>query len=401
MMTKEQLMELLKDSNWPAEEKRRLLGLVPKLGVNTINFLYKEIGTFFSEITADVVANSIEKTLFSIENIRNNPSDFISLLRIAPDSPDFDFGKYLIPIIADSRPVIPLSGSVQDSLLKFETKVFKDLPESELQFVIKDHLLYFMGQVDVLMEMKRINYFRKIGENKNWGKKYVSYLESNEELFGKRDLVMEGKSYRPNLQYWIQDYIAALPVPVSQRTTFEEIQYLKRSSNAARLSAREQQQLLEIIKLYSWFLEPFVTEEEVVEYEEKLNQRLIAAVNEISEPEVPKKQGFGFVRPMEDVEKSPVKLPPVAPAAPPVKPKVMPPLRVNAASVQEILKKASLAPTSVAPVIPAPAVVQQVSTRHADIKKSPISSMGDIIEQKKQLEKKIDEKIDELKKRVK
>ncbi len=396
MFTREQLTELLQQSNWPAEEKQKLLGMVPKLGSNTINFLYREVDTFFSEITADIVVTTVEKTTNAVKNFSSNPSELIQILNTAPDDPDFDFGKYIVPIIADSRSPIVTNGATREALLKFELRLIKELPESELLEVVKTSTSYFVSNCNLLMEFKRINFLRGIGEDKNWGRQYVTALENSEELFGSKEVYITGKKYPGHIKNWIKDFIASIPVAVSERTTFEEVQYLKRSPNASKLSQVQQQQLLDIIKLYRWFLDPFVTEEEVTEYENKLNAKLYPPETEVETetvqqvPSVPKSLNFGFKKPVEDVS---------APAST-IKPPVMPPFKATPASVQEILNKKSI-PTQVrAPGVRPVAAPQQIATKQQDIKKAPLNSIADILEQKKMLEKKIDEKIEDLKKRT-
>ncbi len=255
--------------------KQKLLDSLPYLGNNCRRFL--NVNFSQSGIREDIpVLEIISVTQQLMQGLSSgNFKDVINFLQSALENPEYEFGRYIIPFAQDIREYCYSNGvsedeGILDVLRNFESKLFRFLPSEELEKIVKEDLLYFVRALPVLVGLKQIYWLVELSDDGTWGAKFRKILEENQELLGSTDLTRDGKIYPQTIGNWLKDYSAYLPKAITQRAAFDQVQYIERAPNVQRLNDEEKKDLLEIIKLHAWFMNPTVTEEEIDNYEQEL-----------------------------------------------------------------------------------------------------------------------------------
>ncbi len=278
-------------------QKNDLLGILPVVGRKTLDFIYKRVSrSSFGEEAEEVCLLLLNEAKVYQVLAHGDITGAVELFKSAPDNPDYGFGELIIPFAQDVRQYMqthasPGFGEALTALNNFESKVFHWLPETELNEIIKNDLLYFVRALNIVMEFKRVYLLEELSDDGTWGQNLRMSLEGNAEQLGASGLVRDEKNYPPTIANWLKDYFAFINKPLTERVAFDQIQYIERAPNVQRLNVYERKDLLEIIKLHAWLMNPEVTEGEIEAYEADLaGQSAKAAVKTVATapPVIPK-----------------------------------------------------------------------------------------------------------------
>lgn len=272
----DQIKSQITESRLTEIQKNDLVGLLPVVGRKTLDFIYKRVSrSNFGEEAEDVCLLLINESKAYQALAHGDFAGTVELLKSAPDNPDYNFGEFVIPFAQDVRQYVQNHsssefGQVLAVLNDFEAKIFHWLPETELNEIIKNDLLYFVKTLNIVMEFKRSYLLEELSDDGTWGQTLRAALEANEQQLGKSGLTRDGKNYQPTVANWLKDYIAYINKPLTERVAFDQVQYIERAPNVQRLNVYERKDLLEIIKLHAWLMNPEVTEAEIEGYEADL-----------------------------------------------------------------------------------------------------------------------------------
>lgn len=262
----EQLKGAIASAAISAELKERLLKSFPALGRATLAFIERAVSRRDFPENAEALAQFCAAASGALAELkRGQPQAAAELLKGSLENPDFEFGRYAVPLAQDVRPFTQAYPQLLDALLAFEREQLVNLPTPELHAIVRENILSFVRNMDAVTAFKRVYY--PFSDEEGWGEGFVFDLERSEEQLGDQPLEVDGTQQQPTVRAWLRDYAASVGKPILQRTTFDQIQYLKNSPNAGRLSERQRADLLEILKLHQWFYDPVVTEQDVREFE--------------------------------------------------------------------------------------------------------------------------------------
>jgi hypothetical protein len=261
MINPTQLKESIKDLKWPAGEKQRLLDLWPNLPGISTDFFYNEVFTFGSELIAGDINNALRRILEAqLASKEGNLTPWLAILKEAPDSPDFDLGRYVMPFLGWLRGLVnSKEGGTEllNTINEFDFQTLNELTQEEALRMVESSLLFFMGKIDLL---KRYRWYfnSRAGFNLSWLSKCCQAMEKNQEFLGQTNIDLsvsgEEKKVTPAIKNWVTDYNSfAHADPISnKRSSFQQTNFLLHSSNIQKLNGGNKEILLKIIQFYDW-----------------------------------------------------------------------------------------------------------------------------------------------------
>ncbi len=283
----QKLIQKISDTNLPNEKKSSLTAIIDRLPFQMFRLVNKKINSS----SGFKVANTVLQCQQAFDNMLNgNNALAISIFEQGQNFPESEDGEYLIPFAQDARQIAINNPENSESLLNaldiFESKVFNFLPETELIEILKGDLVNFVRLLPIVLEFKRAYYLVELSDDGSWISTLRKSLEDSKEILGQTGLTREGKNYPQTIGNWLKDYGAYINKPISQRAAFDQVQYIERAPNVQRLTEQERKDLLEIIKLHAWFMNPLVSEEEIENYEK---EPVILNEQKVKIPEAPVK----------------------------------------------------------------------------------------------------------------
>jgi hypothetical protein len=190
----------------------------------------------------------------------------------------------VLPIILDIKSLenknqIQINPELWNAMNGIEALVFEELPQEEVISILKSNLLFFLGKVDMVFQLKR-RYVLDDGDFvENWGVPFLQALKNNEEVLGSGNIMVDNRGMPPFVKNWIQDFISFLPTPIAQRSALEEAQYFSKSPNLKVLTSEDKRVLQELLQLHDWLLHPSGTFEEldILEPKPRVSSEAVAA----------------------------------------------------------------------------------------------------------------------------
>ena len=265
---KDEIKLKIEKSTWGALEKKQITALLPKLPQRVLEFLNDRL----SKSDFDLVKEELYIAIFdgseALDDLQQGKVEpFVQFLDSALEKQDYNFGEYLIPLVLEIRQLIhnnKISGDdrLNNAINNFEIKTLEDLPDAGLRDLIEKNLLEAMGKVNLLNEVQRRYSISQFTNGDQWAKDLLPLITNNTAMLGNESIIVDSKKYTPEIKNWLLDYVNALPNSVSERTTFDEVQFIRNSPNVSKLTTAGKNMLFAIIKLYAWLLKPSVNEEE-------------------------------------------------------------------------------------------------------------------------------------------
>jgi len=284
-------------TKWSELQKQQILEMSASFGPNTLTYLEQRlVRSDFELIKEDLYISLFdcqEAIIYFVQN--KNANYLIDLLHSAKNKSEYGYGEYLLPLLFDLERLVdrnkaPYNEEVIKLINEYEADFSQKLPPVEVSRIVEQNLVFFLDQLEIVNELKRLYFSSSFFGNEEFIKQLLFNLVHNKEIIGQEPIEMDKKSVKPQIQFWIQDLIISTPKNStgSGISTFDEIQYMKTSPNVKKLSQKDQNRLLEIFKLYNWLLKPEVTFEEVESYDlEKYKINNIQPTKVAAPPRVP------------------------------------------------------------------------------------------------------------------
>jgi|GEM_PF-2855539 len=252
MATVQQVMQIIKDKQIPAQDAIKFQDLLVKCGRYGLDFVLGELDSYESRFFYKYALKSLKDSQDAFESGRRGDWEpLIALLKGGVFKADYNFGSYLIPFVLDFKvKQKQLPANVSQTISEFEINLFDRLPREEIEVLFHGNLLMLLNQGKNLDSL--VNYIieNNITDIINWSNRIRASLENNEEIIGSRDLVTDGKQYRPTVKSWLYDFLVSVRKPISALSTFDEVQYLQKSENVKALPKEQVDKLANIIKIY-------------------------------------------------------------------------------------------------------------------------------------------------------
>lgn len=257
------VLDQLHASDWPQPIKDEAEKVIPQLGKWALSFVSQQInhtgGIFNAQDIWNVI--SLEPTWntaiqeFNDEAINTSINNIFKLQKEHCD-------RALLAIILDIRNNQTLNNLLTDSVSELfdnlEVRYFHKLPVIEVTSLLNQRIHHLFEFGDLQMEVKRYCYYR--GDLQVDSQEIQSFkraLENNNQSIGVKNFTVKE---------WINDFLQTAAAS-SNRSVFNVAAYLTNSQKAKKLNNDEKDSLGEILKLYNWLFQPFVTIEEIEGYE--------------------------------------------------------------------------------------------------------------------------------------
>jgi hypothetical protein len=259
------LQQQIKDSSWEDWQKETILGYLPNFGEHTFGFISKQItGEDFTDNKEELFV-LIEGLSFFAGLIKDGSFGYpTQLLSSSYNSPSYKYGAALVPVILDlDNNFSEAPDDFVKEVLKLKVAFIGDLPKTSLGNLIARQLLVLLSSTDFVHKFKELYYYSNAGYVRTtWTQDFVTAILSNQEQIGKQQINSGGKTQEPTIKNWLNDFIA-FNSSGANSSSYNLVKYIEQSASARALSKIEQQQLLEVLKFYTWLLNPIVLEQEI------------------------------------------------------------------------------------------------------------------------------------------
>ncbi len=261
MITFATVQASLHNSNWPAEAKQAGINIASKLGRETLSYLDDAVHETGSYLSADEIIDILGKVPAWYAAIENGSQDsLVNEISELVYKNDEQALKPLLAIILDVRDNSPLNAKLTPELSelfdRIELQYFNRLPQQEVVEMLAGRLEQVVPMADIHQELKRYCYYHDLNEPTD--PRIIAYRKalenSSAEVGGKK------------IGDWLHDFVESR-VGNKDRTTYNVAFYITNDPKVLKLSAPERQVITEILQLYNWLFNPFVTEDEVEGYE--------------------------------------------------------------------------------------------------------------------------------------
>ena len=280
MENTENLKDQIAASSWSALQKKQITQILPNLGERVLAFLEDRLGrSDFGLVSMEIYVSVFDGNEALADLQTGKADNFVSFLKRAQNSDDYNNGIYLIPMVLDLKQLlrqgkINAPKELLEAIGEFELNLFSDLPEDELKTLLGENLLYFMRRLDVLRQFKILFLNKGTFDAEAWGRECWTALEGNKQLLSQRTISVDNRQVEPSVQNWIKDALSSSPKGPAGQSSFSEVQYVQKSRNVASLTIEEKKLLIDILKLHKWFLHPTASIEDLeggqIEHERKI-----------------------------------------------------------------------------------------------------------------------------------
>ncbi len=245
---------------WSQEEKQKFISLLESQGAYVADYFTEQTFLLGSDLVSDQLIQVLGILGGLDSEVKNN--NFFKtrdLLSGMEDNALFDFGELFLPFVLD---VVKAVGSnkanidrgILTELLKFELRHLDKVPTSAIDDFLSAPFLLAVTREKDFESLQ--NYIIGHGGIKDaWLKNAYFSLQSNKTPFGGNLMQIDGKNLPPTLQNWFMHFNSAVERPMSKRTSFDIIQFIKASPNSSRLTSEMQTLLIELLKFYMWMNE--------------------------------------------------------------------------------------------------------------------------------------------------
>ncbi|MBI3232417.1 MAG: hypothetical protein HYZ51_05090 [Candidatus Doudnabacteria bacterium] len=273
-MTIEEVKQIITNSRFEAGLKQRLFLALSRLGKYTLSGLGKEVSRGDSLVIADYLVSLWESFANLLEGLKNKDTNAVkSLAKFLVGNLSKFNGEdelYFLYFVLDLRALAykdPLNLTTEQyrQLLDFEIKLFWDLPKEEIIFLLQNHLLFLESRVNLLMHMQVVTWGNDWDYMDNFSKFFSDLLYQNKEILGVNTPKTVGA--------WVKEFFNFSSPTFSQTTVVGVAEFLVKDPAVQKLTNVERKTLSEILKLFSWILDPEMNEEEVLLYREQIRTR--------------------------------------------------------------------------------------------------------------------------------
>jgi|GEM_PF-5917676 len=303
-MTVEKVKQIIIASKILLGLKNRLIAILSNLNNYCLTALGLEISRKDSRLIALHLVNLWEKFAQLTNGLKKDDTvainDFFKLLSEYDELMNDDDRLYLLNLVLDVRVLssnkrVKLSPKQYEDLLNYEISLFWYLPKEEVIFFLQNELLFLEGKVNLLEYVKVVVWQNDWDFTKDFSQSFSEQVFKNTEI-------LAGKT----VNSWLKDYFDFSSTSSFRKDVVQVAEFLVKNPLVQKLSNSERKTLSEILKLYVWFLEPEISEDDVINFKEQVR------VNEIQKFKVffEKKEDLDDAIELSDL----VRIPPVIPA---------------------------------------------------------------------------------------
>lgn len=268
----EEIKKIILSLQWEEIYKKKLIDLLPIVEENYLKSIYLELKRNGSDFIGESLTDAVSKSVEAMQKLQNGQeAEVIEILNTAPDyawweNGNFVFGWYLDLGQFIKKGKINITPELHEALGVFGFKMLQYLKIEQVSELIQSFLLVGLIHFHVLMEFKTYVYRNNLITNKKAFDLFKNAISLNNENMGKQFLLIEGKQLPPSVKNWIKDFYSWSPKGIGALNIFQLVQYSKTSANFTKLTGVEKEYILEVLKIYIWFLSPNVSETEVEEF---------------------------------------------------------------------------------------------------------------------------------------
>ncbi len=265
MFTFDKVEQELITSHWPKPAVEKLQPVLPRLGTWALSHVWTQLNSTNGDVAAKYIADVISQEPTWYEDLQSGNIDPIEIATQNILNSQSEFAhKALLAVILDVRSnkgvgeLVPQKlSALFDSL---EIKYITDLPPFEIFNMLHERINHVVAVGDLAMEIKRYCYYRDAMDVDDVEiTRFKQALDNNKQLIG-----AEPKT----VKQWIDDFMQSAAASPN-RSTYNVAYYTTNSPDVKKLGVAERAALAEILKLYYWLLQPYVSEEEIVAYEQQ------------------------------------------------------------------------------------------------------------------------------------
>lgn len=392
----------------PEDAKSQWKDLLGTVGVFGLGFLEDQISAVEFRLVSKVLLEICKQAMSATQALRQGQEGpWISLLEDFENSARVDYGRYLLPFALDAKKFIAPGNfkRLNSRIIDLQVYYLDALTPQVMLDAIRNDLDLWLHKVPDMAEYVKYFYFERVPKpDGGWSANMLKTLIASKLPITSKPLVLENVQLPPTAENWIKDYIAFSARAANQRGTLELVNYLSSSKNIVGLNAEEKEAVESLLKLYAWLQNPVVRYQEtralwqmyrnLHEYGGEFNKpsaqpvvvEELVGMSPQPEPRIRPDLARPIPQPLPVAPKPLLKTPPLPKPAPKIP---AAPARVEFAEADPYKTGLRLSGHGSAPV--------SMDTIKAGMEKKKQEE----IERQKRQEQRINQKLDELKKKVK
>ncbi len=268
----EELKQLIINSKWEEEYKKKLIELLPLVKENYLKSIYLEMKRNGSQYIGESLSEAVSKCVSAQQQLQNGQeAEAVEVLTIAPDYAWWDNGNFVFGWYLDLKQYLKTnrtgaSSELHEAVGYFGVKMMSFLKTEQVADLLQYFMLTGVTHFHMLMELKVYIYRTDLIANQKVFAVFIDSLSHNEEIIGKENLFLEDKEVPPAVKNWIKDFYTWAPKGLGSVNTFQIVQYSKSAKSFNKLTSSEKELVLEILKIYVWLLNPNVSQTEIDEF---------------------------------------------------------------------------------------------------------------------------------------
>lgn len=281
-MTPEKLKSIIEVSLIPDDLKQRLNLILPNLDKNLLFGLGMELGRRDSLPIAFGLTRRFENYAGLLQGIKKGnkqlAADFLKQLEEVAGDLNDEEKSYFLYLVLDIRSASRSLKSIFSEtnfkrIIDYEISLFWELPKSEVIYLLQNHLLLLEKSFNLLLHIQVICWENDWNYGKNFSQSFGQLLLQNKEILGQP----AGKT----VGAWIQECLNFSLENGSQISIVKIAEFLVKNAAVQKLKDAERKTLSQILKLYEWFLDPQIDEDEVLQYKEELRAKESERINQL------------------------------------------------------------------------------------------------------------------------
>ncbi len=279
-MTIEEVKQIIANSKFDTDLKNRLALLLPRLGKYSLSGLGKEVSRGDALIIADYLVSLWERFASILDGIKKtNEDSFKNLSKLLTESLAKSNGEdefYTLNLVLDIRSLAraKLTAELNKQLLDYEVWLFWQLPKNEVLFLLQNHILYLSQNLNLLKDAQAAVYTNDWDYTKGFPQIFSDALLQNKEMLGQNS--------KRTVADWIKECINYSTGNKTHMTTFQVAGFLAKDASVQKLTRAEKTSLSEMLKLYVWFLDPQIDEDEIAKYKEEAREEKFAQIEQVN-----------------------------------------------------------------------------------------------------------------------
>jgi len=251
------VQNVLQSSQWDKQAQDKMSALLPRLGQNTLHFLFTKIGGPGSEVLAEELVTIAQRQMHWYEILPKGDTgvvqrEFYEIWQNASNPGEL----MLLNVIRDIRSNSVVNEAVTTELSNaFNYLVCSFLGEVgavDVQNILSKGALQAAAYCNLSQEVKRYCYLKEIDDvQSREAMMFIRALENNSEQLGTMKVNLASGDQDPLVKNWVQGFLE-MGSKQTGRSTYNVAYFMTNHPVAAKLPASHKDQLADILRLYNW-----------------------------------------------------------------------------------------------------------------------------------------------------